>query len=170
MFRLILICIYQDKLVIKHNMAKNDRFIELYLKKVNGRVYVLLPRVVLELLFTRKLDRTHKQDLFVMSFSYCNDMGDWFETVGTLHFYRLRFDKPNVTLQKRLCRICTEFCSYEDLLAYVKTYPGITRYLPRFVNKIIKNAYTTRLFNKLCKQNGNITNTNKMHNSYFKLA
>lgn len=156
-------------------MAQNDRFIELYLKKANARVYVLLPRVVIELIFARKCDKNYKHELYMMSFSHLNDIGEWFETVGNLYFYKLRCGTHTVTLQKRLCRIYTEFCTYDEILMYVKTYPGISKYLPGFISRLIKNAYTARLFDKLCqgklcKQNSKNIYTDKNQSSYFKLV
>ena len=138
-------------------MAKNDRYYSVYLKKINGSICILVPRsIVTAILFTHNCAHTKKVDSsstpFLLSFSYLNEIGDWYETVGGLHFYKAKnhpFEAK--VLKKSLCKIHN--FTYANFCSFVKQYKGVflVRYTPSFIRRVLNNMYTTKLFSYFCQ-------------------
>ena len=163
---------YQDKNNSKYNMAKNERYKEIYLKKINGYLYVLLPRAILNSIFATN-NTLNNRDQYVLSFSNLNNIGDWYETIGHLYFYKLKEKDPNVkdiTVKKSLCPLHSQFLTYSNISTYAKSYPAILKYTPSLVAKFFNNIYTNKLFNLMCNNKKTVFKNNRRQNSYIKLS
>lgn len=150
-------------------MNTNERYREIYLKKINGYLYVLLPRPILNTIFANNYNQNHR-DHYVLSFSDLNNIGDWYETIGHLYFYKLKDHSTNgMVLEKSLCPMSSQFLTYNNISKYAKSYPRILQYAPSMLSKIFSNFYTKKLFNHICSHNRPaFKNCNP--NSYVKLC